>query len=106
MILGTNTRGDGKVLCLFLCSPFVYNEGRSPLFLSFSSQQSNYIIQSDMWQRERRIVLLLERSRRKPREIGCVSMRFTERSSDFSQYTYTLFCDRSPNDEKLSGVVL
>jgi hypothetical protein len=44
MILGTNTRGDGKVLCLFLCSSIVYNEGRSPLFLSFSSQQSNYII--------------------------------------------------------------
>jgi hypothetical protein len=43
-------------------------------------------------------VLLLECSRRKPREIGCVSMRFTERSSEFSQYTYTLFCDRSPND--------
>jgi hypothetical protein len=44
MILGRNTRGDGKVLCLFLCSSIVYNEGRSPLFLSFSSQQSNYIM--------------------------------------------------------------
>jgi hypothetical protein len=32
MILGS-TRGDGKVLCLFLCSSIVYNEGRSPLFL-------------------------------------------------------------------------
>jgi hypothetical protein len=33
MILGGITRGDEKVLCLFLCSSIVYNEGRSPLFL-------------------------------------------------------------------------
>jgi hypothetical protein len=38
---------------LFLCSSIVYNEGRSPLFLSFSSQQSNYIKQSREEAREK-----------------------------------------------------
>jgi hypothetical protein len=47
MILGTNTQGNGKVLVMFvclLCSSRVYTESRSPSLLSFSSQQSNYII--------------------------------------------------------------
>jgi hypothetical protein len=49
MILGTNTQGDGKVLVMFVCffcSSCVYTESRSPSLLSFSSQQSNYVILS------------------------------------------------------------
>jgi hypothetical protein len=48
-------------------------------------------------------VLLPKHSKQKPRGMGCVSMRFTERSSNTP---IRFFCDRSSNDDKLRGVVL